>query len=205
MKRRQPARFIVRWDSGEELPFSPETVLRYQFAVEKEFSEEEFAVLCREDAIRRAKDQILKYLSIRPHSRKELLLKTLRKGYAAEEIEAALDDLEKVGLINDREFAGQFIRNEMLLRPCGTRLLKEKLLTKGVNREIVESLLSELCPPETQEAAIRHLTRKFWKANRRNDPKKRMERLIRHLQGKGFGWDLIQWVIEAEGLKKEIE
>ena len=114
-RRRKPQRFIVQFDDDEVHTFSPETALKHGFVLEKEFSDEEFLEIIREDSIRRAKDQVLRYLEVRPHSRRELTLKLLRKSYRKETIDTALTDLEKVDLINDEKFSRQFIENE--LRP----------------------------------------------------------------------------------------
>lgn len=199
-KRRRPERFLIYWDNGEEHIFSPESVAKYGLAPGKEFSEEEYLLMLREDGIRRAKDQVLKYLGIRPHSRKELLLKTLRKGFSPDVIEAALNDLQKVELIDDRQFTRQFIQNEMLLRPGGKNLLKEKLLNRGVAPDIFQPILEELYEEGSQEDIIRQIAGKFLERNRRPDNQKRTEKLVRHLQSKGFDWEMIHWVLRESGL-----
>jgi len=199
-KRRRPERFVIYWDNGEEHLFSPESVVKYGLAPEKEITDEEYLRILHEDGILRAKDQILKYLSIRPHSRKELLLKALNKGYSLDVIEPALDDLQAVDLVNDRQFTRQFIRTEMLLRPCGKNLLKEKLLNRGVPPGIFQPILDELYAEHSQEEIIKTIAQKFLDKNPHPDNRKRTEKLIRHLQSKGFGWDLINWVLRESDL-----
>jgi regulatory protein len=194
-KRRRPERFILHWDNGEEHIFSPESMVKYGLVPEREFSEEEYREILKEDGVRRAKDQLLKYLGIRPHSRKELFLKTLRKGYSPDVIETALADLENVELVDDQKFARQFIQNELLLRPCGKNLLKGKLLNKGVAPGIFQPILDEIYGEHPQEEIIKDITQKFLNRNRHLEGEKRIEKLIRHLQSKGFGWDLINWVL----------
>lgn len=199
-KRRRPERFLVFWDNGEHHIFSPDSVVKYGFAPEREFSEENYREILKEDGIRRAKDQLLKYLGIRPHSWRELFLKTLRKGYSPDVIEAALKDLQSVDLVNDEKFTRQFIQNELLLRPCGKNLLKEKLLNKGVSPDIFQPILDEIYEEQPQEEMIKDITQKFLNRNRHLKGQKRIEKLIRHLQSKGFGWDLINWVLYDSSL-----
>lgn len=204
-KRRRPERFLVQWDSGEEQVFSPETVAKYGFAPGKFFGEEEYRQILREDGIRRAKDQALKYLALRPHSRKELLLKILRNGYPPELIESALDDLQKVDLINDEKFTRQFIQNELLLRPCGKNLLREKLLARGVSPATFQPILEEFFQQQPQEALAREITKKFLARNRHIPLPKRREKLIRHLQGKGFDWEMINGILLETKLIESLE
>lgn len=199
-KRRRPERFLVLWDNGEEQLFSPEIAAIYQFKINKIFDEETYLQILLEDGIRRAKDQMMKYLGIRSHSEQELRLKTLKKGYTEAQIEQALVDMKKLNLIDDAKFTRQFIQNEMMLRPVGRKMLQNKLFQKGVAPEVFDPILDELCPPPSQEAAIRILAEKFLRRNERHPKEKRIEKLIRHLQSKGFGWDLISWVLYHSGL-----
>ncbi len=197
-KRRRPERFLVYLDDGEAYLFSPETVVKYSFAIEKEFDENVFAEIAREDGVQRAKDQLLRYLGIRPHSRKELLLKTLKKGFILEHIDAALADLARVGLIDDQQFSRLFIQNELLLRPCGKNLLTEKLLKRGVSPEIFQPILDDVFEKQPQEEIIKQIAQKFLTKNSRLSKQKRLEKLIRHLQNKGFDWATINGLIHDE-------
>ncbi|MFQ5583897.1 MAG: hypothetical protein ACE5GL_05635, partial [Calditrichia bacterium] len=129
-KRRRPERFIVYLEEDEVYTVSPETALKHGFAPGKEFGDEEFFEILKEDSVRRAKDQALRYLEIRPHSRRELAIKLQRKGYSREAIEQSLEDLEKVELVNDEKFVRLFIQNELLLRPCGKNLLRKKIIQR---------------------------------------------------------------------------
>lgn len=204
-KRRRPERFRIYWDNGEDYLFSPESVVKYGLSLHKEFNEEDFRQILQEDGVRRAKDQILKYLTIRPHSRKEIFLKTLRKGYMAEIIEQALDDLQGVGLIDDQAFARQFLQHELLLHPCGKNLLRDKLLDKGVSPAVFQPILDELYAEQPQEEIIKNIARKFLNKKKHLPEQKRTEKLIRHLQSKGFEWEMINWVLFDENIVDSVE
>jgi regulatory protein len=199
-KKRRPERFLIYWDTGEETVFSPEIVLKYQFSIGKEFGEREYRKVVREDQIRRAKDQLLNYLTRRPHSRKELLQKALKKDFEAEAIEAAMDDLEKVQLISDESFTKMFIDNELRFRPCGRLLLREKLKQKGIDSEIYEAALDLAYKKTSADTFAERVAIKFLRRKLPDDTNKRKERLIRHLQSRGFSWDQINHVLHDEDL-----
>lgn len=198
-RRRKPQRFIVHFDDDEVHTFSPETALKHGFAPEKEFSEEEFFKIIKEDSIRRAKDQALRYLEYRPHSKKELTLKLLRKSFRKEIIEIALSDLENVDLVNDEQFAHLFIRNELTLRPGSRKLMRSKLIQRGVAAEVFEPLLDEAYEDQDEGKIALRIANKFLKAQGSIKPEKRREKLIRHLQSKGFDWEVIDWVVREKG------
>ncbi len=195
MRRGRPERFVVQLEDEQELVLTPEIVLKHSIAPEKEFSDEEFLLILNEDNLRQAKDQAMRYLAIRPHSRLELVRKMREKGYRYEIINQTLDDLEKLDLVNDAQFAGQFARNELLLRPVSKMLLGQKLAARGIPREIREPLLAELLPSGKELQIVKKLSEKFIKSNSRYSGKKLKEKLVRYLQGKGFTWEHIQTVI----------
>ncbi len=195
-KRRRPERFIVYLDDGEGYTFSPETVLKHALTPGKVLTENEFAHIRSEDDIRRAKDQILSYLSRRPHSRMELFRKTIQRGHNSDAINAALNDLEKIGLVDDITFAHQFIQYEMAMRPCGKNLLINKLLKCGIDRELILPIVEQYINDEHPEAVTANaIAEKFLQRNKQQPPQKLREKLIRHLYAKGFDWSIIQQIL----------
>ena len=197
-RRRKPERFIVHFDEDEIHTFSPETALKYGFVLEREFSDEEFLEILKEDSIRRAKDQALRYLEIRPHSKKELTLKLLRKSYPKEVIETALYDLKKVDLVNDETFTQQFIQNELNLRPGSKRLLRSKLIQRGIKSEIFEPILDKFYEKQDETEIALQIAKKFLKTQRDTKKDKQKEKLVRHLLNKGFDWEIIDWVVKEK-------
>ncbi len=198
MRRGRPERFIVMLDDEQEVILTPETVLKFGVAPERDYTDKEFLKLLEEDNLRQAKDQALRYLSVRPHSRLELVRKMFAKGYRNPVIDRALDELEKIDLLNDEEFTRLFIQNELRLRPAGRLLLIRKLGERGIARELYEPLLAELFPEELENEMARNLALKFIKSHRRDSGRKLTEKLFRYLQGKGFTWEQIRQVLDRE-------
>lgn len=204
-KRRRPERFVITWDTGEETVVSPEIALKYQFGIGKHLEEQQLAEILFEDEIRRGKDQLLRYLEIRPHSRRELWKKALAKGFQSAPINQALDDLEAVGLVNDPQFARQFVQDELRLRPCGPQLMREKLRSRGIAADIVEELLEEAYQNIALYEIAARIAAKFARLHRTAPPQKLREKLSRHLISKGFSWDTISEVLSNLHEFKESE
>lgn len=74
----------------------------------------------------------LRYLSVRPRSRREVEVRLRRDGLGDEAISAAADRLAEMGYLDDRKFAAAFARDRIRLRPCGARRLRSELRCKGV-------------------------------------------------------------------------
>ena len=198
MRRGRPERFIITLEDDEELLMTPEIVLKFGLSPGNSFSDEEFLNILQEDSIRQAKDQALRYLTVRPHSRRELWRKMREKGHRSEVINQVLDHLENVELVNDEQFTRLFIQNELRLRPVGKLLLIQKLVQRGIPREMYEPLLKELLPDEEEIEIARSLVKKFLKSHSRDKGDKLKEKLVRYLQGKGFQWEQIKQVLPAK-------
>jgi regulatory protein len=188
-------RFVVTLEDGQELVFTPESVAQFGITPSKEFSENEFLEILKLDGIRQAKDQAMRLLALRPHSRSELIRKMRERGYRMEVIEPALDELEKLNLVNDEDFVKAFIQNELRLRPVGRMLLRQKLLERGVVPDVFEPLLKDLYTAEQEIQTARQLSEKFQRTHSEENKRKSKEKLVRFLQGKGFSWEQIREVI----------
>lgn len=88
-------------------------------------------------------DKVLKFLSYRFRSEFEIKEYILRKGWDEETRNAILEKLKRLKFINDEEFARQWLASRSRSRPKGRSLVKMELLKKGVDKEIINELLSE--------------------------------------------------------------
>jgi len=188
--KRRPQLFVVSLDDGRQLTLSPDTVLQFALAPNKEIPEETLNRLVEQDTLRQAKDQAMHYLTRRPHSRRELQQKLRRKGFPPQTINQALDDLEKVKLIDDLQFARLFIENELTLRPVGKHLLRHKLHQRGIPDHIIDPLLEDAYQHRPEDELALLLAQKYLKTHHHRTLQKQKEGLIRFLQSKGFDWDI---------------
>ncbi|AHC13603.1 regulatory protein RecX [Salinispira pacifica] len=88
--------------------------------------------------------QGLTYVSRREHSRQQLSIKLRRKGYSAEQIRRALDELENEDSLSDRRFAEQWTRNRLQRHPEGRINIIAGLQQRGVHRSTCNEVLGEL-------------------------------------------------------------
>jgi regulatory protein len=88
-----------------------------------------------------AKDRALGLLAVRWRSRAEIERRLRLAGYQPEEIEPAVADLERSGLIEDLRFAQEMVRDQSVRRLSGERAIRTALRQKGVAAEVVESAL----------------------------------------------------------------
>lgn len=99
-----------------------------------------------------AKDRALRLLSVRSRSRVELERRLARAGYEPDEVEAAIADLEEVGLVDDERFARELAEAKRR-RGMGRRADLAALRAKGVDREIAEQAVGEVNPEDEADRA----------------------------------------------------
>ena len=131
-----------------------------------------------------AKDRALRLLGVRDRSRRELERRLLRTGFEREEIDEALDGLAAAGLIDDERFAAAVVEHSMTARPSGRRAVMTSLLTKGVDRGVVERALERL--EEGEEARADELAERQAARLRALDPAVAFRRLSSLLVRRGF-------------------
>ena len=83
----------------------------------------------------------VRFLSYRPRSRWEVDRHLSRKGFAPDTTAAILARLLKERCLDDDNFSRIFIANRIRFRPRSKALLRQELLLKGIDNEIIEAVL----------------------------------------------------------------
>lgn len=103
------------------------------------FSELESGILRR-----RAFNKALDILSSREHCKKEIVTKLIQRGYDKEIAEETIEKLSDYGYIDDERFASLFARELKQRKKFGKGRIKQELLRKGIDRDIIENVLFEI-------------------------------------------------------------
>jgi regulatory protein len=85
-------------------------------------------------------ERALGLLAVRPRTRTELSQRLRRAGFDADEVDAELARLERVGLIDDAAFAERFAEQRFDVKRSGSRSVASELRAKGVSAEIVAAV-----------------------------------------------------------------
>lgn len=133
----------------------------------------------------------LRYLGIRLRSRRELKDYLIRKHCASDEVEAALERLEGLGLVDDSAFAAAWIADRLAVRPRSRLRLVQELSAKGVARDVIDLALEEI-EPERELETLKALIERKRRASGYEDTKK----LVAYFQRQGYRWGLIKEAME---------
>lgn len=112
-----------------------------------------------ETATEEARLAALRLLDRRPLTRADLRRRLLDREHEPAAVEAALDRLEAVGLVDDAAYAAAFIRDGASLRGHGRVRLARDLRQRGVDPELVEATLDAEYPRADEHAVALELAR----------------------------------------------
>ncbi|MGW0020337.1 recombination regulator RecX [Rhodococcus sp. NPDC003382] len=108
-----------------------------------------------------AKDVCLRLLTDRARSRAELATKLAEKGFTAEITERTLDRLAAVGLVDDADFAQQWVRSRHLYAGKGKRAIALELRRKGIGQQDAAEALDQIDSDDERERAVELVRKKL--------------------------------------------
>ena len=144
-----------------------------------------------------AKDACLRLLTDRARSRSELETKLSGRGFEPEIITKVLDRLEEIGLIDDADFANQWVHSRHTYSGKGKRALAVELRLKGIDQDVASEALSQIDPEDERERAAELVRRKL-KNKPVDDRDKVTRRLVSMLARKGYSAGMSYEVVKAE-------
>lgn len=140
---------------------------------------------------KRLVEYCLNILGRKSYSEFELRRKLSRKTEDVELVAAVLNQLREWGLVDDLEYAKNFVRSSLRIKPKGKYLLRPELSRKGISKEIIDQVILEELP-EDQSLLIRELVSKQNAKLHDLTREKRYQRLTGFLLRRGFALDDIR-------------
>lgn len=147
----------------------------------------------------------LRLLTVRARTRAELAGRMAKRGYPEDVAETVLGRLADVGLIDDEDFAAQWVQSRQTYAGKGKRALAVELRTKGVDDDVITAALAGIDAVAERVRAEQLVERKL----RREvlgggDETKVMRRLVGMLARRGYSQNMAVAVV-TEALAGERE
>lgn len=171
---------VAKFRLREGMPLSAEQIDQIQFG---EVKQECF-------------DRAMSYLQLRLHSRAELAKKLSRREYGEQVIAQVLDDLQRLGYVDDARFAKTKALSAAQHKQHGRRRALMELAKAGVERETASRAVEDVYDPHDSLAVARNLAQKKAASLRKLDPVVARRRLAGMLARRGFEYETIRPVID---------
>ena len=143
--------------------------------------------------------QAMNRLNRRAMSRSDLDFKLKRLDYTQPVREEVLEKLTEMGFLDDEAYARALIDATLRRKPAGPQLLRQKLFQKGIDRSLIERLVSEATDAQDLAPGAVDLARKKLRTMQRFDIETRKRRLYGMLARRGFNPDTISSVMAELG------
>jgi len=124
----------------------------------------------------------------RDYTAAELTDKLLDRGFDAETIAGAIDDLRARRIVDDARVAAAHVRTASAIKGRGRIRIARELTARGVAAEVISAALETVAREDEMASIRRILARKRWTPGA---PMAVRQKLYRHLLGRGFPSDLI--------------
>ena len=141
-------------------------------------------------------DHATKLLGTRLHSRAELRRKLIRAEYGEPVVDAVIDDLNRMGYLDDERFAKTKALSAAQHKHHGKRRAIVELMKSGVARETASRAVDDVYDKEDSLAIARQLVARQTPRLRKLDPLVARRRLVGMLQRRGFDYDTIKPIVD---------
>lgn len=141
-----------------------------------------------------ALDRAVGYLAMRACSKYEIEQKLLRAGYRPNTIEMVLYKLERENLLDDADFARQWVESRTNHKLGKGRIMQE-LRRKGISADDAEDALSVIDEDDQLQHAVSLARKAAEKIKKGEDLRKAANRITGMLARRGFSWDVTKEAI----------
>ncbi len=166
-QKKNPKRFNVCLDGEFAFGADEDLVVNRRLVVGKIIAPEDMEKILFEAEVGKLMEKMYRWFSLRQHSEKEVRdyfrVKNAELRMKKEEersqvvIDVVIEALKKKGLLNDLEFAKAWVEARRKSKQKGIRAIKAELFQKGIDKEIIEEVVSR------QSSARRNWPDLLWK------------------------------------------
>jgi len=164
----------------ENIELNIDIVVREQLKKNMNISEEMLNKLILEQQIINAKQIAFNYVSYKKRTKKQVIDKLKQMNFKNEEINLAIENLINNKLLDDEIYAKCFIKDIMLTKKIGKNKIFDMLYIKGIDKEIITSVLNDFFIDDTLDTAIIVAERKL-KSIKNKPIEKIKQSLFNHL------------------------
>ena len=140
----------------------------------------------------------LRLLTARSRTRAELAGQLAKRGYPDDISARVLDRLADVGLVDDADFAEQWVHSRRVNAGKGKRALAAELHTKGVDNDVITSVLGAIDPAAERGRAEQLVRSRLRRENLGEEDVRVCRRLVAMLARRGFDQTMAYDVVSAE-------
>lgn len=201
-KKSKTNEYKILTDEGEFTLYD-DTIIKYELLLRKEFNQQEWESIIKENNLLKAYYECLKLINIKLRTKKELNELLKKKSYTAKEIAYALGRLQEEGYLNTPNYINAYIHDALTLKIKGELKIKQELEQLGLPLAQIEEELNKIDRSIYQEKIEKYILKKL-KANKKST-KEFLQKTTSDLLNKGFILEDIKLSIEKIEIEDNLE
>lgn len=211
--QKRPGRYNIFLDGKYAFSAGEKTVAEFVLLKGKELDDEQVEKIRQFDAAAKASDLAAHFLSYEPRTIFEVLQYLKKHEISDEAANSAVNQLNELGYLDDRQYAKLFIKNDLRVGSDGSKSLLRKLTQKGVDPEISQTELDEVMDEdwiEVGQRVIKSMIHQAGKLAQRELKRKMKTKLLMHGFDGGISSEIIASLdleddedLQMQALKKQ--
>lgn len=135
----------------------------------------------REEALKK----LLHYCNYQDRCEKEVITKLNSLELDDSDKRFVLEFLREEGFVNDERYCRSYVKSKLNLKKWGINKIKVSLIAKGIDKEMIDNVLSDIDYDLYKEELVNLIRNKKIEGS---DPYKRRAKLIRYAISKGYSY-----------------
>ena len=178
---------------NDEYAFAIHEDILVKFKIRKglEFDDEDIQDVLKAEERHRAEQVALRYLGFKPRTATQIRDYLAKKGFESGDIEQVIQLFTDKKYINDEDYAKQWVDERKRMRPRGRYLLKQELISRGVEENLIEEVINKHLSHNEEIALMTQLIKKKYKVQSFPNAFEMKKKMVPYLQRKGFSIELI--------------
>lgn len=211
--QKRPGRYNIFLDGKYAFSAGEKTVAEFVLLKGKELDDEQVEKIRQFAAAAKASDLAAHFLSYEPRTIFEVLQYLKKHEISDEAANSAVNQLNELGYLDDRQYAKLFIKNDLRVGSDGPKSLLRKLTQKGVDPEISQTELDEVMDKdwiEVGQRVIKSMIHQAGKLAQRELKRKMKTKLLMHGFDGGISSEIIASLdleddedLQMQALKKQ--
>lgn len=195
---RPGGRLRIRFADGSTLAVLPSVAADFGLCTGDDLTDAQLSALRAAAAEASAKARAVRIISTTGVTKRDLERRLVQKGESAENAKNAVDWLDEMKLLDDREVARQIVQRGAA-KGYGAARIRQMLYEKQVPKRYWDEALAQM--PEMDEALDRFLEKKLGGSTDRADVDKAVQAAAR----RGFSWSEIRAALQRYNANLELE
>lgn len=192
--------YLLEIDEKDELYVTEDTIVHFMLSKNMEIDETTLKDIQRYAQFSYGKNLALYQISFKQRTADEVKKYLEKHEIDSQCIPEIIENLKKENWINDSQYVETYLSQNLTSGDKGDYVLKQKLLQKGVDAQLIDQKLAELDFSDLAEKTAQKLLRKY---QNKLSTKTLKDKIIQNMMNKGFSYTEAKDAFETLDIEKD--